>query len=68
MRVTRRLGVLLGGLALLIGAAAAPSSAAATALPSSFTWSSSGMLISPKSDATHSLSAIKDPSVVYSGG
>ncbi|NEC86596.1 glycoside hydrolase [Streptomyces sp. SID12501] len=68
MRVTRRLGALLGGLALLIGAAAAPSSAAATALPSSFTWSSSGPLIAPKSDATHSLSAVKDPSVVYSGG
>jgi len=68
MRVTRRLGVLLGGLALLVGAAAAPSSAAATALPSSFTWSSSGPLIGPKSDATHTLSAVKDPSVVYFEG
>jgi len=68
MRVRRRLGVLLGGLALLVGAAAAPSSAAATALPSSFTWSSSGPLIGPKSDATHTLSAVKDPSVVYFEG
>lgn len=68
MRVRSRLGLLLCGLALLIGAAAAPSSAAATALPSSFTWSSSGVLISPKSDASHSIAAIKDPSVVYSGG
>lgn len=68
MRVRRRLGLLLGGLALLIGAAAAPSSAAATALPGSFTWSSSGPLITAKSDATHTIAAVKDPSVVYSGG
>lgn len=32
-------------------------------LPSSFTWSSSGVLISPKSDSTHNLIAVKDPSV-----
>jgi hypothetical protein len=37
-------------------------------LPSSFRWSSSGALISPKSDATHTIAGIKDPSVVFSGG
>lgn len=37
-------------------------------LPSSFTWSSSGILINPKSDATHNIIAVKDPSVVDYGG
>ncbi|WP_117212381.1 non-reducing end alpha-L-arabinofuranosidase family hydrolase [Allorhizocola rhizosphaerae] len=37
-------------------------------LPSSFQWSSSGILISPKSDATHNIRALKDPSVVYHNG
>ncbi|GAB2976127.1 hypothetical protein GCM10023080_045910 [Streptomyces pseudoechinosporeus] len=71
MRVTRRLGVLFGGLALLLGAVVAPSAASpekAAALPNSFTWQSSNVLISPKSDASHQLSAIKDPSVVYHNG
>ncbi len=34
-------------------------------VPASFAWTSSGVLLSPVSDATHSLTAIKDPSVVY---
>jgi hypothetical protein len=33
-------------------------------LPSSFRWVSSGVLISPKPDATHDIVSIKDPSVV----
>ncbi|MBO0785930.1 MAG: glycoside hydrolase, partial [Actinobacteria bacterium] len=33
-------------------------------LPASFQWSSSGILISPKPDATHDIVSIKDPSVV----
>jgi hypothetical protein len=37
-------------------------------LPTSFQWHSSGAVIGPKSDATHDLRAVKDPSVVYSGG
>jgi endo-1,4-beta-xylanase len=37
-------------------------------LPSSFEWSSSGPLISIKSDATHDSAAIKDPSAVYYNG
>lgn len=72
MRLTRLLGVLVGGLALLLGALVAPTSAsseaAAAALPSSYKWNSSGVLISPKSDSTHQLSGIKDPSVVYHNG
>jgi endo-1,4-beta-xylanase len=34
-------------------------------VPTSFAWNSSGVLLSPVSDATHSLTAIKDPSLVY---
>ncbi|MFI9816372.1 non-reducing end alpha-L-arabinofuranosidase family hydrolase [Saccharothrix variisporea] len=37
-------------------------------LPSSFRWNSSGILISPKPDATHANVAVKDPSVVYYNG
>ncbi|PRX96696.1 non-reducing end alpha-L-arabinofuranosidase family hydrolase [Allonocardiopsis opalescens] len=67
-------------LALLLPAAApaaaapaqpAPAAAAAEApatLPSSFQWSSSGVLISPQRDATHDIVSVKDPSVVYHGG
>ena len=38
------------------------------ALPSSFQWRSSGVLIGPKSDSTHNIRAVKDPSVVYHNG
>lgn len=38
---------------------------ASCALPTRFTWSSTGAILSPKSDATHNLVAIKDPSIVY---
>lgn len=38
------------------------------ALPASFTWNSSNILISPKPDATHNVAGIKDPSVVYYNG
>jgi hypothetical protein len=37
-------------------------------LPTSFGWSSSNALISPKSDATHNIAGIKDPSVVFANG
>lgn len=40
----------------------------ATALPSRFQWRSSAQLIAPKSDATHNIRAVKDPSVVYHNG
>ncbi|MHB9856779.1 non-reducing end alpha-L-arabinofuranosidase family hydrolase [Streptomyces sp. YIM S03343] len=54
----------LGG-AVATQRANAPSAAA---LPSRFSWSSSGALISPKPDATHNIAGIKDPSVVYYNG
>ncbi|SMC93108.1 non-reducing end alpha-L-arabinofuranosidase family hydrolase [Lentzea albidocapillata] len=37
-------------------------------LPSSFRWNSSGVLISPKPDATHANVAVKDPSVIFYNG
>jgi endo-1,4-beta-xylanase len=53
-------------LTALGSAAAAP--ARHKELPSSFAWSSSEQLIAPKSDATHDIAGIKDPSVVrYKG-
>ncbi|MFE4757696.1 non-reducing end alpha-L-arabinofuranosidase family hydrolase [Streptomyces mirabilis] len=44
------------------------SAKSAAALPSTFKWSSSGALISPKPDATHNIAGIKDPTVVYFNG
>ncbi|MFF4712783.1 non-reducing end alpha-L-arabinofuranosidase family hydrolase [Streptomyces eurythermus] len=53
-------------LSALGGTAAAP--APHKGLPSSFGWSSSKQLIAPKSDATHDIAGIKDPTVVrYKG-
>lgn len=43
-------------------------SGGSSSLPSSFQWNSSGQLIGPKSDASHSIVSVKDPSVVYHGG
>ncbi|MFF0015459.1 non-reducing end alpha-L-arabinofuranosidase family hydrolase [Streptomyces sp. NPDC005374] len=40
----------------------------AAALPGSYRWSSSGVLMSPKSDSTHTIAGLKDPSVVYYNG
>ncbi len=41
-----------------------PHTAHTHALPSSFQWSSSGPLISPRPDSTHDIVAVKDPTVV----
>ncbi|MEV0977299.1 non-reducing end alpha-L-arabinofuranosidase family hydrolase [Streptomyces sp. NPDC049915] len=57
----------LGGPAAASRANARPGRSAA-ALPSSFSWSSSGPLIAPKPDATHNIAGMKDPSVVYYNG
>jgi endo-1,4-beta-xylanase len=46
----------------------APDAEQSCGVPSSFAWSSTGALLGPKSDATHNLAAIKDPSVVYYNG
>ncbi|MFI1354207.1 non-reducing end alpha-L-arabinofuranosidase family hydrolase [Streptomyces sp. NPDC020898] len=40
----------------------------AAALPSRYSWSSSGAMIGPKSDATHNIAAVKDPTVVQYNG
>jgi Glycosyl hydrolase family 62/Cellulose binding domain len=45
-----------------------PSPTPTGSLPSSFKWNSSAALIAPKSDATHNLVSIKDPSVVFYNG
>jgi len=41
---------------------------AAGTLPTSFRWSSSGVLVSPKNDASHTIAGIKDPTIVYAEG
>jgi glycosyl hydrolase family 62 len=45
-------------------AATAATESATAALPTSFKWSSSGQLISPKTDASHPIVSVKDPTVV----
>ncbi|MFH9860388.1 non-reducing end alpha-L-arabinofuranosidase family hydrolase [Streptomyces sp. NPDC017202] len=44
------------------------SARSAAALPSRFSWSSSGPLVSPKPDSTHNIAGIKDPTVVQYNG
>lgn len=51
-----------------VAAGSGASSVNAAALPASYSWSSSGVLISPKPDSTHSVAGLKDPSVVYYNG
>ncbi|NUP39069.1 MAG: 1,4-beta-xylanase, partial [Streptomyces sp.] len=56
-------------LTALGGTPVATRSAADTAaLPSRYSWSSSGTLIAPKPDATHNIAGIKDPTVVHYNG
>jgi hypothetical protein len=45
-----------------------PSGQPTGSLPSSFRWSSSNILISPKPDASHAVAGIKDPTVVFANG
>ncbi|MEO6085948.1 MAG: non-reducing end alpha-L-arabinofuranosidase family hydrolase, partial [Umezawaea sp.] len=45
-----------------------PTSPAISSLPSSFRWSSTGAIISPKPDSSHATASVKDPSVVYHNG
>ena len=44
------------------------SSALAQSIPTSYSWTSTGPLISAKSDATHNIIAVKDPSAVLYNG
>ncbi|EFL30123.1 xylanase A [Streptomyces viridochromogenes DSM 40736] len=55
--------------AVTSGTPTGPRSATNTAaLPSRYSWSSSGPLISPKPDSTHNIAGIKDPTVVQYNG
>ncbi|HEY4014535.1 MAG TPA: non-reducing end alpha-L-arabinofuranosidase family hydrolase [Polyangiaceae bacterium] len=56
------------GSAALDAGDAGAEAAAGCGVPASFQWSSTGPILSPISDPTHDLVAIKDPSVVYYGG
>ncbi|EFL21657.1 endo-1,4-beta-xylanase A [Streptomyces himastatinicus ATCC 53653] len=54
----------LGGTPAATKAATSPTAS----LPSSFKWNSSGILMSPKPDATHNIAGLKDPTVVRHNG
>lgn len=54
--------------ALVVGGVVTANAAQVATMQSSYQWSSSSILISPKSDTSHSLVSIKDPSVVYYNG
>ncbi|MFJ2178499.1 non-reducing end alpha-L-arabinofuranosidase family hydrolase [Streptomyces sp. NPDC087851] len=59
----------LGGSAVTAAPATSTRPASSvSALPGSFSWSSSGALIAPKPDSTHNIAGIKDPSVVHYNG
>ena len=58
------LSVFCLGLAATAGGAARADTSAVAGLPSSFQWSSTGPLISPKPDAAHAIVSVKDPSVI----
>jgi endo-1,4-beta-xylanase len=49
-------------------ASATDASAKGCGVPTTFEWSATGPIISPMSDATHDLVAIKDPTVVFFNG
>jgi len=61
--LARFAAVLCGLLAITTGSAVL-----GQAMPTSFSWTSTGPLISPKSDSTHNMIAVKDPSTVYYNG
>ncbi len=58
--------VLPGLVILLLGANV--SALYAQTIPTSFSWTSTGPIISAKSDATHNIVSVKDPSTVYYNG
>ncbi|HJP79028.1 MAG TPA: non-reducing end alpha-L-arabinofuranosidase family hydrolase [Pseudonocardiaceae bacterium] len=69
MKLSKTLAWLAAALIGAVASVGVPAQAAtAGSLPGSFRWSSSAALVSPHSNATHNLVAIKDPSVVYYNG
>src|SRR5208283_3943606 len=52
----------------LCGLLAIGGSAAAQTIATSYSWTSTGPIISAKSDSTHNIIAVKDPSAVYYNG
>ncbi|HEV8244793.1 MAG TPA: non-reducing end alpha-L-arabinofuranosidase family hydrolase, partial [Polyangiaceae bacterium] len=50
------------------GGGSGGSSGKGCGVPTSFEWTSTGPIITPKSDATHNLTAIKDPTVFFYDG
>ncbi|MGW0519207.1 non-reducing end alpha-L-arabinofuranosidase family hydrolase [Crossiella sp. NPDC003009] len=58
----------LSGATTTTANAAVAADASPAALPTSFKWRSSNAVIGPKSDATHKIRAVKDPTVVHHNG
>jgi hypothetical protein len=65
MKSLVNLAVALCG-ALFFSGLAAP--ALAQSIPTTYSWTSTGPIISPKSDSTHHINAVKDPSAVLFNG
>jgi glycosyl hydrolase family 62/cellulose binding protein with CBM2 domain len=65
MKSRVNLAVALCGVLSLSGLAG---SAVAQSIPTSYSWTSTGPIISPKSDSTHNIIAVKDPSAVLFNG
>ncbi|SMD27535.1 non-reducing end alpha-L-arabinofuranosidase family hydrolase [Kibdelosporangium aridum] len=59
---------LLAATLIALSGNAYAASTQAGSLPTKFQWRSSGVLVAPKSDATHNIRAVKDPSVAYHNG
>lgn len=70
MTSTRRWPWLGAGLiaAVVLAQPASIDLAGAATLPNTFTWKSGPALISPRSDSTHTIAGIKDPSIVRYNG
>jgi len=65
MKSLTHLAVALSGLLSVVGFGG---SALAQSIPTSYSWTSTGPIISAKSDSTHNIIAVKDPSAVLYNG
>ena len=63
MKTLAQFAVAICGLLAMVG-----STAVAQTIASSYSWTSTGPIISAKSDATHNVIAVKDPSAVFYNG